>query len=112
MDLINEKDRVFGGEKSPTLFGLFYHLPYILYPTAYGAKRIKWSSAFLGNDVGQGGLSRSRRPPEDQGWQDSLFDLMGKGSLLTHQMVLTDIFFQGFGAYPFRKWFVHGTKVI
>src|SRR5690606_29303135 len=78
MDLIDKEDGVFGGEQPTTLFGLFYHLPYILDPTADGAQGVEGPLALLGDDLRQGGLSGTRGAPEEQRGDGPLFDLKGQ----------------------------------
>ncbi len=93
------------------MLGLLDNLAYVLYPALYGAELIEGSSGFFGEYAGQGGLTRSGRPPEDHGGNQAAFDLQPNGFARTEQVPLSDKVIEFSRPEPLRQWCIHKIKL-
>ena len=68
-----------------------------------GADRLEGSLGDCGDEAGEGGLARARRPPEDERGQTPGSDGAEEHTVLTDDLLLTDELIEGTGAHPFGQ---------
>src|SRR5690606_41542377 len=79
------------------------YIPNVLHTGIDRAQRVERPFQLAGDYKGKGGLSHSRRSPEDHRWDGPAFDPFPEHRVFTYQMLLTGKGFQTGWTHPFGE---------
>ena len=88
----------------PFGLGQFDDFPHILHSAADCGEGMELTVQGICDYPGQCGLSDAWRPPKDEGTKLSGVHKLAQDPTFTHEMRLSDVFFEGIGPHSLRKW--------
>ena len=103
MDLVYEKYGNLAGRKERAGFRLVYDLTHFFYSGTHGGEGIEFPVHFLGDYPREGGLSDTRRTPENEGAQIAALYHIPYHATLSDEVFLARIFIQIARSHPLRQ---------